>query len=444
MELNSREIALLVWILIVLLALLLSRTIRPSLLGVFRAMLHPKITYVICAAVSYAVVCVWALHKLEFWEWRNLKTVILWFLTTAFVAMADTKRLEKGTSALRELAREAFTITVIVTFIGGINTLPLWGELLLLPAILFVAAVAKVAEQKLEHRSVATLANSILSFAGFGILFYSCYEIYGDWGEFDSRFQTREFFIPVFLTISFLPFLYGLMLFMAFESAAIRLRFSIHGRTLRRFTWFQALLHFGAHVGTFRRFIRAVQVASPVNRDAVSTLVSELRAARRREKHPSPVNFDEGWSPYLAKDFLAANGLPIRSYDPSVIGWSANSEYLKLTKDALPDHLVYRIAGTPVAVTELELELDARNTEHANSEQVFWSAAKKLVLEALGNETAERFATFAPRRADISMDAGLMRLAIKYDEWSVGEQSGYSRALVIRHPKHRDPLSELN
>jgi hypothetical protein len=444
MELNSREIALLVWISLVLAALLLSRTIRPSLLGVFRALLHPKIVYVLCAAGSYAAACVWALHNLGLWEWRSLKTAILWFLTTAFVVMADTKRLEKGTSVLGELAKEAFAITAIVTFIGSINTLPLWGELLLLPAILFVAAIAKVAEQKLEHRSVATLANSILSFAGFGILFYSCYEIHSDWRKFDAGFQTQEFFIPVFLTLMFLPFLYGLMLFMAFENAAIRLGFSMQDRALRRFTWFQALFYFGASVGTFRRFIHAVQVAPPVDRDAVSAVVSELRAARRREKHPSPVNFDEGWSPYLAKDFLAPNGLPIRNYDPSTIDWSGNSEYLKLTEDVLPDHLVYRIAGRPIAVTELELEMDVRNRKHANSDQAFWSAATKLVLEALGNETAERFAALAPSSKAFSMEAGAIRLEVKYDDWSFGKRGGYSRTLVVHHPAHRDPFLKLS
>ena len=441
MDLNSREQALVIWLCIVVTAIMLSKGVRPAFLGVLRALMHRKIVDVVGLAGLYTAACTWLLSKVGLWDWGNLKTVVVWFFTTAFITIANTKALETGPAFFGVLIREALAITAVVVFIGGINTLPLWGELLMLPFLMFVAAMVAVAEHKPEHRIVLAPLNAILTFAGLYILGFSIYRIVTDWQKLDPAFQAREFAIPIALTVMFLPYLYGLMIYMGFENAVVRLKFRIENRGLRRAIWRHGVLAFGLHPQAFSRFIQAVQMADVTSRSDVAAIVATLRRARRRERTRPPVDWNDGWSPYDAGDFLKAHGLGTNHYRPLLVNWAADSPHVKLSTEPLADTLVYRIEGAETAATELELELDARRSETTElSDERFWESAVALITEALGDEPAERFERAIPTDAEFAMDVGRLTIRLSRDEWSLGQRRGYSRKLIIRHPAYRDPF----
>ena len=441
MDLNSRELASVIWLGIFVTAIMLLKGVRPAFIGVLRALMQRKIVDVVGLAGLYTAACVGLISKAGLWDWGNLKTVVVWFFTTAFITMANTKALETGPALFGSLVREALAITAIVVFIGGINTLPLWGELLMLPFLMFIAAMVAVAEHKPEHRIVLAPLNAILTFAGLYILGFSIYQVVRNWQKLDPAFQAREFAIPIALTVMFLPYLYGLMIYMGFENAAVRLRFNIEDRGLRRAIWLRGVLAFGLHPQAFSRFIHAVQMADVTSRSDVAAIVATLRRARRRERTRPPADWNEGWSPYDAGDFLKAHGLGTNPYHPLLVNWAADSPHVKLSTETLPDTLVYRIEGTETAVTELELEIDARWSETPElSDERFWEAAVALIAEALGNEPAERFERAIPTDTKFAMDVGRLTIRLTRDDWSLGQRSGYSRKLTIRHPAFRDPF----
>ncbi|HEY0147716.1 MAG TPA: hypothetical protein VGB70_01800 [Allosphingosinicella sp.] len=420
---------------------MLAKSVRSAALNVLRALLQRKIVDVVGLAALYSAGCVWVLWKVGLWGLSNLKTVVLWFITTAFVAMANTKDLESGPAMFPSLIREALAITSVVVFISGINTLPLWAELLMLPFLMLLAAMVAVAEHRPEHKIVLGPLNTMLAISGLYILGYSAYRILTDWQKLDPAFQAREFAVPIALTVMFLPYLYGLMIYMGFENAAIRLRFKIQDSALRRSIWWRGALAFGLHPRAFARFIKAVQMSDVSDSAGVAKLVATLRGARQRERTRPAVDWSEGWSPYEAGAFLKAHGLVTNPYHPLLVNWAAESPYLKLSTEVLTDTMVYRTEGTETAVTELELELDARWSDLlSNSDERFWTAAVALVTKALGDEAAERFAHAIPTDVRVAMTAGSVTIRLMRDDWSVGERNGYSRRLTIRHPAYRDPF----
>lgn len=444
MELNSRELALLAWIGIVVTALLLSTKLRPPLFAIARAMLHPTIVEVVGLAALYTAGCVWLLARVGIWRWDDLKTTIVWFVATGVVAMASTKKLEKGASALWALVREATTITAIVLFLGSINTLPFWAEFLLLPFLTVITAMVAAAERQPEHRIVIAPLNGILAIAGLSIIGYSIYRIVADWQDFDAALQVREFSIPIALTVIFLPYLYGLILFMGFESAAIRLKFKIEDRALRRYIWWRSVVAFGASSPKFLRFIHAIQMSETTDRAGVRSILATLRRSMRREKAPPLVDWAEGWSPYAAITFLDDHELRARHYHPSVVDWSADSQYRKLGDGVLPDHLVYRISGTETAATELMLELDARISNGGDpADTAFWEAASTLVQQALGDDAAVKFDDVIPTDEHVSLHVKGAQVLLERDAWQLPKDSGYGRTLIVRHPAYRDPFAHL-
>ena len=445
MDLNSRELALVCWLGISLAATLFTTTARPPLFALARAMLHPKIVDVIGLAAFYVAGCVWVLARCLVWDWPNLKTTFLWFATTAVVAMASTKKLELGSSALKALVREAVTITAVVIFIGSIYTLPFWAEFLLLPLLVMVTAMVAMAERQPEHRIVIGPLNAILSLAGLWIIGYSIYCIATEWRALDFTFQAREFAIPIALTVMFLPFLYGLILYIGFEKATVRLQFKVDDKALRRYIWWRGAFAFGTSTEKFLRFVHAIQMSVVADRAGVDTILITLRQSMEREKSPPPVDWCDGWSPYAAIEFLADQGLRPHHYHSTTIDWSADSPHLKLTDDALPNHLVYRIAGTQTAATELTLELNAlHSNECEQCDERFWIAASALVHKSLGDAAVAAFDRAMSTDDPVTINIDHVTIEFERDRWELGERSGHSRSLTVRHSAHRDALSGLS
>lgn len=159
MDLNSRELALLTWIAIAIVLILLSKKTRPPALNMLRALFHRKIVAVLGFAIIYTSLIVWMLAQSGAWDWANLKTTILWLTGTAFVAMADVKKLERGPITLFAIAKDSFTMSAAVLFLASMETLPFWAELVMLPILTLLGLMAVVAERDPSHHNIIPLSK---------------------------------------------------------------------------------------------------------------------------------------------------------------------------------------------------------------------------------------------------------------------------------------------
>ena len=444
MELSNRELALLTWIAIGVTAILLSKKIRPSALDVLRALFQRKIVAVLGSAIIYTGLSVWLLAQRGAWDWTNLKTTIFWYLGTAFVAMADVRKLEQGPVTLIAIAKDTFAMSAAILFLGSMETLPFWAEFVMLPVLTVLGVMVVVAERDPKHHIIIAPINTVLTLAGLYVLAYSIYQVILGWQGIDTAFQVREFAVPIFLTLMFLPFVYGLIIYMGIETASVVLQFRIEDRTLRRYAMRRGILAFGASFSMFQRYMQALRRTDIVDRQSVNSAVATLRRARKREKRPPPVAWEDGWSPHLARYFLKDVGLQTEPYHASVVDWSADSTHMTLKDEVPPDRIVYRISGNEFAVTEVELTLHVKVSDHAQeSDEQFWTIGSAVVLEILGGETSERFDAAIPTDAALRIEAGKVIISVERHDWDAGYRRGYHRAIKVRHPAYCDPFAVL-
>lgn len=444
MDLNNRELALLTWIAIGVAAILLSKKIRPLALNVLRALFQRKIVTVLGSAIIYTGLCVWLLAQRSAWDWDNLKTTIFWYLGTAFVAMADVKKLEQGPVTLVAIAKDTFAMSAAILFLASMETLPFWAEFVMFPVLTVLGMMVLVAERDPKHHIVIGPINTLLTLAGLYVLAYSIYQVILGWQGIDTAFQVREFAVPIFLTLMFLPFLYGLMIYMGIENASVTLHFRIEDRALRRYAMRRGILAFGVSVPMLQRYTQALRRNDTFDRQSVDSVVATLRRARKREKQPPPVLWEDGWSPHLARDFLKDHGLQTEPYHASMVDWSADSPYVNLNNEVPPNRIVYRIFGNEFAVTEVELTLHVNVSDHVReSDEKFWTIGSALVLEILGGKTAERFDAATPTDAALKIEAGKIVIFVERDDWDAGHRRGYRRAIKVCHPAYCNPFAVL-
>jgi hypothetical protein len=434
MEFSNREIASLVWLMLLVGAGCCNTSIRGGMGAVVRVLFAGPIVRVITAALIYVAGCVAILAHLGIWTPANLKTTMLWAASFALLTMFDLRRLQEDKLFFAKIVREIVGVTVFVTFLMDTYTFGLLGELALVPGITFLTLLQATADTKPEHAPVSKLIGNLLTVLGLGYLVYCSYQAAMHWDELATVQTGREFAIPILLSLAFLPFLYALRLYVVYEQVFTGLGFGISDARLRRYAKIRAMLVFRFDLDFLKRWRRMMLQTHPTTKEAIRQSIREMRTIKLRELNPPVIPASAGWSPYTAMRFLEAEGFVTDDYHHILNGWRCNSRPVKVREEILADTLTYYVEGDERVANELTLELNAFNTEASEvADEQFWQLVGTLLVRSAGAETAKAIAEAIGARetAEITIENRYVRLT--KEEWKAGSRPSYERNFIIRH-----------
>lgn len=445
MELNNREIAILIWAVGLFAFLIVKAKAWPAVLGIFRSFWKPVILLSIGFMALYVEASVWVLWRIGFWTTDNLKTTIIWFGTFAVGWIFDLKRWEADPNEdVRVTLKEVLSVTAVVTFVTEFYTFNLIGELLFVPVVSFVALMAAFAQGQAQSRMVANLFNGILAVIGLSLLGYAAYRLIGDLRGFATADTGREFAVPSLLSLLFIPFMYAFNVWNAYSGALRTMSFSIKDEKVRRYARQRSFFWFGLNVSLLHRW-KALLFRTKIDSvEALQRTVGTMKAARIREREPPLVAASEGWSPQLARLFLVAQNLTPGPYNPSFgTKWSASSPFLELGTAILPDNIAYYIMGTEHAATRLRIILNVNNPDDTEGVEQSLAAFRKagvtLLVAALGDEAEGVIDRLAQGPDDRSQS---VHASVWFEESEPFPRGGYSLMLTVEHSAHKEPDGE--
>ena len=105
------------------------------------------------------------------------------------------------------------------------------GEVILQGGFVVFGVLAAVAALKPEHASVRRLFNVLIGILVIIVLVHSIVEITGQWSKINVAVEVEKFLVPICMTAAFLPFLYGLTLYAAYDSAMAHMRATVPAGT---------------------------------------------------------------------------------------------------------------------------------------------------------------------------------------------------------------------
>ncbi len=442
MDLNNRELAFLVWAAVFIGYISTKKTTRQAFGGLIRAFLNPKVVSSLALMALWIGLCVYALAFIGWWSLGNLKSTLIWSVTFAFVTMLDVNRITEESAFFRKMARDTVSATVVVTFIAELYSFSLFVEFLLIPFLAFVTVFQVLSERKPEHAAVHKLSSAILIIAG---LLYFSHGIYGaakNLDDFSTWNNLREFFVPIFLSLLFLPFIYAMSIFVSYEMNVSLLRWPLKDHRLRHYAARQAMMRFRFDLEGLRRWTRNVAILRPSTREEIRNSIAEVLLQKQRERKPPEVSPERGWSPYAATMFLAGNGLTTNDYHRIDGGlWIASSKMVELDEDTLmPDNLTYSVEGDEYAAKRLKIELNVNNqSRSAASESRFLASCKALLQVAIGEIPPELPDQICGADTMNSIVQG-RRVRMAKEDFINRAFNGYSRTLTIdQDPDYRDP-----
>lgn len=179
-NLNNREIAVVVWTALVLLWVLSKRDIRRSLLGVLRAFLVPKLIGLWLSLGAYTILLVGLLERIGLWHLGLLKETVVWLAFTGIAYLFQFGGLNKDRPIASTIARDSLSALILVEFLVDSYPFPLLIELILLPLITFIVMIGALAESKEEFRPAARAMVGLQALIGFTLVAFAIRSAFSD------------------------------------------------------------------------------------------------------------------------------------------------------------------------------------------------------------------------------------------------------------------------
>lgn len=220
---NNREIALILWLAVIVLAVLLSK-LRKSLVPIVKILASKMFLIIFSLIGAYLFGIILLLKNLEVWQTSNLKDVLFWLFTVGLILVFKINDA-KSNAYFKGIFLSAIKWTIILEFVVNLYSFSLFTEIVILPVLVFLAMTQAVAEMDDKHKVVSKFLQNVISIAGLSIFCYSLYKTVINFEAVLTFQNLVSFLLPSTITILFIPFVYFLALYSTYESYFIHLDF---------------------------------------------------------------------------------------------------------------------------------------------------------------------------------------------------------------------------
>lgn len=233
---NNRDLAAIIWILIVLLLSFLKRSIREPVFALLKGFFIRQLLTAALLIVFYISVIISVSVKLNLCTLAQFKVIFLWSICALFLTMSNAIKATEEEDFFKKTFIGHLKIVIAVEFIVNLYVFNLAIELIIIPLITTLAMLSVYAETDSQYAEVKKVTDFTLSLLGFGFIGYASYQLYTDFHNFSRIDNFRNLLIPPIFSISLFPLVYMMALSVAYESLFTRMPFFIKEKNLLRFT----------------------------------------------------------------------------------------------------------------------------------------------------------------------------------------------------------------
>ena len=437
--LNSREWAILFWVLIAIGYVTRPPrrwTLKEPLLGVLRALGSRHVFSAITLMTMYVVMTVYGLSRLGLWDSSLLKGSLIWFFSVAVFSLFQVNKFSESPHKLKGLVAESFKLIFVIEYLVGAYTFNLAVELVLVPLVVFLSVLVAFSEAKPEYESAHKFLNAVLAIVGAAIIGSVMYLLIKEFQQVANRQAASEFVLPVILSALYTPFIAFMAVYSTYQTVLIRLRYSIKKRHVELYARFVAMVIFNVRIELLKRWSASVAKCRLQTIGEVNHSVRQFFQMLAREKSPDSVSLPEGWPPNQARNFLLSEGIetgyynPIDPMEPSE--WFSCSKLVELGSGLFPNNIAYYLNGNERAVASLKLKLNVNDPEQADEAHAkLLSSADTLTRKALGLDLRDMLSQTIIPGQEGTLDGPNFKITFTKSEWPNHASGGYDLGVEV-------------
>ena len=251
--LNNRELAVLIWLLFAIIWCVSYSKIRKSFFQLIKALFAWKLTLSYLLMFTYIACVIWVLKVMTIWKIDNIPLTVLWSVCVAFVMLFNFHKANDQ-KFFKNSVKDNIKGLVFVEFFVNLYVFNFWIEFIIVPVSAIIGGMKAIAERNKKYEIVDKLLNFILIAAGFFLLFYASYKVVTDFDNFATIRNLESFYMPILLSILFIPFVYIAALIAAYETLFTRLQFFVPDKAVLRYAKFKTILSIQINLSKLNRW----------------------------------------------------------------------------------------------------------------------------------------------------------------------------------------------
>ena len=272
---NNREIAVFIWLVVLIGWAASRRDVRKSFGSVLKAFLVKPIITAVGLLLFYVGGMIVLFYALELWNASHLKDTIFWLLGTAFVMLMDINPVQRDENYFKKVLLDNTKFILIFEFLVNFYVFELWIEIILIPAITILGMLQIVAGTKPEFKSAKTFFDIVTAIIGIVLLFFAIYNAVLNFRGFATVDTLKAFLLGPVFTAALLPFVYMTALFVAYEQVYIRMKIFNKDRKLVRYAMWRILFTFHLNMGKLNRWSKRAGTLRIQSKADVRTMLTE-------------------------------------------------------------------------------------------------------------------------------------------------------------------------
>jgi hypothetical protein len=255
MVFTNREIATIIWGIVVFIVLVSFKSVSKAIYKLLRSVFNTQLILIFLCAVAYISAILYVLDKLSIWEIGLLKSTLFWFFGVAIplIFSFDASRKKDYFS---KIIHKSLKWTLLVEFIVNFYSFRLWIELLLLPCIFFVSLMTI----DLKDPKLVTIQNffrTLLGLIGILLISISLYRTIKQYRLLFTEENLKELLLAPIMSLLLLPFIYLLAVKSGYQQLFLRYFFSQVNNP--KITWEQKKLLWGSYGLNLKKINKALE-----------------------------------------------------------------------------------------------------------------------------------------------------------------------------------------
>lgn len=279
-SLDARELATAIWFAVFIAWCLTKPGIRKSLGGIFSVATSRPIATAFGLAIAYLVATTLVLRHFELWTLKQFKITALWFVVAGIPALMDTPEISKNPTLLRAAVVKNFKLSLLLDFFINLFKLPLLGELIFVPFTALLGGLLAVAQSDEKYAPVQRLLNGVLVAVGLGFFVFESYKVLTSFNTIANVDTLRDFALPIIYNVAFIPFLWVMGIYAAYESVFCRLRFVIKDHTLHGYAKRKLITGFRTDISALNVWFRSAWSGAFTSRNDIAQSIAAIDRSR--------------------------------------------------------------------------------------------------------------------------------------------------------------------
>lgn len=221
---SNREIAYILWILAIIIVGSLTKVGRKLYKNVLPIIFCRKFILFYIVFLCFLVGIINLLHYIGFWNIYLLKDTIFWVIVVEIPIFIKALEKAKDQYFFRKLIRDNVKWIILISFIVGFWSFPLWIEILIIPIAVIGTALYYTADSDKKYVKVKKLLDNFNVVIGCYLIYFTISNLVMEWRKLYDFQTIKVFILPIILIILNMPVVYGLAVYNQYEQIFIRLK----------------------------------------------------------------------------------------------------------------------------------------------------------------------------------------------------------------------------